>query len=140
VVICQSAAILLYLAEKTGKLLPAEGSTRNDTLHWFMLAITDVAPASMGMFYSANRITPPAATAAELFQKRLLEVLKHVDRRLAESEFLSGEFSIADVALYPTAVARKSVIDEQQGLSNLKGWMEKVGKRPAVQKGMAVPG
>jgi GST-like protein len=139
-VVSQSAAIILYLAEKSGKLLPAAGAERWTVLTWFMAVMTDVAPASASLFYAANRADPPAPSAVALFQRRLLDAAALLDRRLAESEFLAGPFSIADVALYPTLATRKALIDEQQGLSNLKGWIDEVGRRPGVAKGMAVPG
>jgi GST-like protein len=139
-VVTQSAAIVLYLAEKSGRLLPRSGPERWLTLTWFAVAMTDVAPASMALFYATNRADPPAPSAAAAFEKRLVDLLGVLDRRLAQAEFLAGELSIAEVAAYPTLATRKALIDQQPGLSYLKGWLDELGRRPAVAKGMAVPG
>lgn len=140
IVISQSAAIILYLAEKSGKLLPAAGAARYAAMTWFMTVMTDMGPASMAMFYAANRADPPAPSAVALFERRFLEVAAVLDRRLAEAEFLAGELSIADIALYPTLATRKLLIDQQKDLGHLKGWIDEMARRPGVAKGMAVPG
>jgi GST-like protein len=135
----QSGAIALYLAEKTGKLLPKDPAKKALALQWFMHVVTDEQPTSSAIFYASNvkEKSEPTVTA---FETRLLNFLKIVDKRLGESEYLAGEFSIADVALYPVVAARQALIDKAGGFDNLKAWAAKIGARPGVARGMKVPG
>lgn len=134
-VLNQSGAILLYLAEKTGKLLAREGAARALALQWTMLAITDIAPASSGIFY-ATIVAPEAAPAMKsYFETRFLGLCAVVDRRLGEAPYLAGgELSIAEVALYPVIAGRQAVVDKAPGLANLKRWATAIAARPTVAR------
>ena len=136
-VLTQSIAILIYLAERSGRLLPVDPLERVRCLEWLMFAITDMsAPIAQAFFL--NRLakeTHPAA-AAEL-RERALGFMEHLDRRLGETPCLGGDtYTIADIAAYPTVVS----IDEpdRQRFANLARWTDAVGARPAVASGMAV--
>lgn len=133
--LAQSGAILMYLADKTGRFLPADLAARAPHLQWLMFALTDVAATSSGMFYSGR---VEAKAAQDFFESRLLTQLGHVDKRLGEAEYLAGDYGIADMALYPVYDARRALIEGRDGLANLKRWAAAVGGRPAVKKGMAV--
>ncbi|MSO92499.1 MAG: glutathione S-transferase family protein [Rhodospirillales bacterium] len=136
VVLTQSGAIVLYCAEKSGKFMPKDPAKRADAYRWFMHATTDVQPASSAIFFVGNVLPDKPQSAVEGFEKRLLGHLKECDRRLGEAEYLAGELSIADIALYPVIVGRKALIDKTGGMPNLMKWFERMSARPAVQKAM----
>lgn len=135
IVLTQSGAIVLYCAEKSGKLLPKDPERRAQAYRWFMHTSTDVAPASGAIFATGNLPDKPAS-AVELFEKRLINHLRESDRRLGEAEYLAGELSIADIALYPIVAGRKALIEKAGGFTNLMKWFERMSARPGIQKGM----
>ena len=138
VTIAQSGAIILYLAEKTNKLTPRDPLRRALAQQWFLQAMTDVAPSSAILFLVGT--IPEITTATrKLFEQRLLGNLRNTDRRLSEAEYLAGEFSIADIALYPTVAFRREVIEQNGELRHLMRWMATMAARPGVQRGMRVP-
>lgn len=139
IVLAQSGAILLYLAEKSGRFLPSDPLHRAHVLEAFMQVMTDVAPTSTAIFYS-QRAGAPAEIQA-FWRDRFLDLLTHLDRRLTRHEWLGGEsVSIADIALYPSIAARQAILEEATGLSSLGRWAKTMALRPAVSRGMGVPG
>lgn len=134
--LAQSGAIILYCAEKSGKLLPRDPAARALALQWFMMGATDVAPTSGAMF-QLEMVAPEKNEAITgHFRKRLLAFFAVCDRQLEGRDCLAGEFSLADVMLYPNYAARKPLVDEAGGFANLHRWGTAIGARPAVQKGM----
>ena len=136
----ESGAILIYLAEKTGKLLPREGKARYDAMQWLMIQLTGVGPmfgqyvhfirfAAQGNEYSVSRYRTQV--------KRLCEVL---DRRLGEAEYLGGaEYTIADIATIPWTRDLKLFLgDGVAAYPKLMAWVEKLDKRPAVARAVAL--
>ena len=138
-IVTQSGAITLYVAEKSGKLLPKDPAKRAAAYQWFMQACTDVAPTGGALFQLTNNAPEKSPAIIGFFENRLINMLKVVDGQLAGKDFLVGEISIADVALYPAIAARKPMA-EKAGLSNLLKWMDTMAARPAVQKGMKLEG
>lgn len=138
-IVTQSGAITLYVAEKSGKLLPKDAAKRAAAYQWFMQACTDVAPTGGALFQLTNNTPEKSPAIIGFFENRLVNMLKVVDGQLAGKDFLVGELSIADVALYPAIAARKPMA-EKAGLSNVLKWMDTMGARPAVQKGMKLEG
>ena len=135
----ESGAILIYLAEKTGKLLPTDPKRRSTVLQWLMFQMGGVGPmqGQSNVFYRyAPEKIPFAIQRYQRETRRLYEVL---DLRLADHEYLAGRYSIADIATWPWVSMHGWAGVEVEGLPNLQRWMEQVGKRPAVQKGRAVP-
>lgn len=138
--VTQSGAILLYLAERSGRFLPSEPVHRAQVLEAFMQVMTDVAPASSALFYMSKATAEPNAEVMAYCRNRFLEMLVPIDRRLAGQPWLAGEeISIADLALYPTVAGRKAILDEAPGLSDLRRWAETMALRPDVARAMAVP-
>jgi GST-like protein len=139
ITVFESGAILIYLADKTGKLLPTELKDRFQVLEWLMLQMGSVGPM-FGQLNHFKRYAPekiPYAIAR--YEKETLRLYDVLDRQLKEREFICGDYSIADIATYPWVA-----IYEFQGLTlddhpNLKRWVETTKQRPAVQRGMAVP-
>ncbi len=102
VVLAQSGAILVYLAEKTGRLLPREGAARAATFQWLMQALTDANAAASMVFMARHGIIPGAGAEVQGFlDARLARFLGDADHALVARDWLAGEMSIADLALYP---------------------------------------
>ena len=134
VTLAQSGAILLYAAEKSGRMLPKDTARRAIALQWMMQACSDVAVTSGGIFALDNFIPEKNAAITAFFNTRLSTYFRVVVGRLAGREWLADEFSVADVALYPVVNARKAMIGD---MANLNAWRERMAARPSVQKGMA---
>lgn len=136
VTVTQSGAIVLYCAEKSGRLIPSDPQRRRQAFEWFAQALTDVGPASSVIFQMS--IAPEQSSAnVSFFEQRFLRHCSNVDRQLDGREFIADEFSIADVALYPIIVVREAVIDAAAGLANLKAWTSRMATRRHTSTAMA---
>ena len=134
--LAQSGAILMYLAAKTGRFLPADLAARAEAAQWVFQATTDTAAAS-GAIFLLTRIAPDKSEAnVGFFEERTLRHLRVADRRLADRRYLAGELSIADFALYPLCVLRRPLIDRAADLPNLVRWADDLAARPGVERGM----
>ena len=136
----ESGAILIYLAEKTGRFLSSDPRRRSQAIQWLMFQVGGIGPM-FGQAQHFRRFAPhPLPYAIERYSKEAARLYGVLDKRLGESEFLAeGDYSIADIASYPW-VARH----EWQGVSladhaNVGRWFAAVGERPGVQAGMRVP-
>lgn len=134
----QSGAIMLYLADKTGKFVPADPAKRARTLQWFLHAVTDVGPASGMLFTAMMGLEPKIPAFIDYAKSRLVDQFKLADDELARSEYLAGDLSIADLAYYPIAAGRKALLDETPGYANLKRWAATMAARPAIDRAMKV--
>ena len=139
ITVFESGAILIYLAEKTGKFLPPDQKKRYLVIEWLMLQMGSVGP----MFGQLNHFKKFAPEKIEYaiarYEKETLRLYSVLDRQLKDNEYICGDYSIADIATYPWVA-----VYEFQGLTldnhpNLKRWVETVQQRPAVQRGMKVP-
>ena len=139
ITVFESGAILMYLAEKTSKLLPADQKKRYLVIEWLMLQMGSVGP----MFGQLNHFKKFAPEKIEYaiarYEKETLRLYSVLDSQLKDNEYICGDYSIADIATYPWVA-----VYEFQGLTldnhpNLKRWVETVQQRPAVQRGMKVP-
>lgn len=135
--VTQSAAIILYAAEKSGRFLPQSGAARYTALQWLMQAASDVAGTSGSLFRVENSMPDKTPGNTDYFKNRLVNFFRDCDRQLDGHEFLAGEISVADLMLYPGFVARKTLLDAAGGLSNLQRWAATMASRPAVQRGMS---
>jgi GSH-dependent disulfide-bond oxidoreductase len=131
----QSGAILLYLAEKTGRFMPADPARRAATLQWLMHAVTDCAAATSAIYTLSARVPEKSPANVAYFEERLLRFLGVADARLADREWLADELSIADFALYPIHAARKALVDGA-GMTHLARWADTLAARPAVARAM----
>jgi GST-like protein len=136
--LAQSGAIVLYVAEKSGRFLPQDPARRATALQWLMHACSDVAGASGTIFQLSMAAPEKSAANVEFFEKRLVNALRVADGRLADREYLVDEISVADLALYPVVATRKPVIDKHGGLPHLAKWAERMASRPGIAKGMQV--
>jgi len=135
----ESGAILIYLAEKTGRLMPTDAKGRSRVIQWLMFQMGGLGPM-MGQANVFYRYFPekiqPAIDRYQHESRRLLEVL---DGRLADNEYLAGDYSIADIANWCWARTYEWSGVDVTGLDNLKRWIDLVGARPAVAKGSNIP-
>ena len=135
----ESGAILLYLAEKSGKFLPSDPKGRSRVVQWLMFQMGGVGPmqgqANVFFRYAPEKI-PFAIARYQNETRRLYEVM---DRRLGEAEYLAGDYSIADMATWPWVSIHDWAGVSIDGLDRLQRWMKAVSDRPAVQRGRAVP-
>jgi GSH-dependent disulfide-bond oxidoreductase len=135
----ESGAILMWLAEKSGRFLPAATRPRSVVLQWLFFQVGGVGPmqgqANVFFRYAEEKI-PYAISRYQREVRRLYEVY---DRRLAAEPFLAGEYSIADMATWPWIVSHDWSGVPVDGLEHLQRWLAAVRARPAVQRGMDVP-
>jgi glutathione S-transferase len=135
----ESGAILIYLAEKTRRLLPPDGKARATTLAWLMFQMGGVGPmmgqANVFYRYFPEKL-PGAISRYQNESRRLFEVM---DRRLAEAEWLAGDYSIADIATWPWVRTYDWSGVSIDGLPHLQRWHEAMNARPACQRGLLVP-
>ena len=136
--LAQSGAIVMYLAEKTGKLLPTDAAKRAVARQWLMQACADCAGASSAIFLSNGMVPDKSPANVAFFETRLLRFFGDIDARLNGRDFLADELSIADLALYPIYAARKGLAERAGGLPNFSRWGAMMAARPAIVKGMAV--
>ncbi|MDZ7955674.1 glutathione S-transferase N-terminal domain-containing protein [Nostoc sp. DedQUE09] len=135
----ESGAILIYLAEKTGKLLPTEQKSRFQVLEWLMFQMGGVGPM-FGQLNHFKRFAPEKLPyAIERYEKETLRIYGVLDKQLQDNEFICGNYSIADVATYPWVAIYEFLGLTLDNYPNLKRWVEIVQQRPAVQRGMQVP-
>ncbi len=138
-VVFESGAILIYLAEKSGQLLPREERARSQVLQWLMFQMGGVGPmmgqANVFFRYFPEKI-PAAINRYQHEGRRLLSVL---DGQLAGRDYLCDEYSIADIATWPWAVTHEWSGIDVSGLDNLQAWLERMARRPAVARGRKIP-
>ena len=135
----ESGAILVYLAEKTGRLMPTDVKGRALVLQSLMFHVSAAVPM-MGQANVFHRYFPekiqPAIDRYQNESRRLFEVL---DRRLAEHEWLAGDYSIADIAHWCWVRTHRWSGVNIEGLDHLKRWMDAMKARPACRRGVEVP-
>lgn len=135
----ESGAVLMYLAEKTGRLLPTERKARSRVIQWLMFQMGGVGPM-MGQANVFFRYTPEKIPyAIERYQRESRRLFEVLDGQLAEREWLAGDYSIADIANYAWVHTYSWSGVSVEGLPHLKAWLERIRHRPAVQRGLAVP-
>ena len=139
-VLFESGAILIYLAEKAGRLLPVAPAARAETLKWLFFATSNLSPLAM----QVHRLTRLQASGRQDqslngFREELIILYRIMDRVLANRDFLAGDYSIADIAAYPWVYRHKLQEIQITPFPNLLAWMTRIGSRPAVQRGMNIP-
>jgi glutathione S-transferase len=135
----ESGAILVYLAEQTGRLMPADVKGRSLVMQWLMFQMGGIGPmmgqANVFFRYFPEKIQP-AIDRYQNESRRLFEVLDH---RLGSSEWLAGDYSIADIAHWCWVRTYKWSGVNADGLPHLRRWMDAMKARPACQRGVDVP-
>jgi GSH-dependent disulfide-bond oxidoreductase len=139
ITIFESGAILIYLAEKTGKFLPTELKKRFEVIEWLMLQMGSIGPM-FGQYNHFNRFAPEKIPyAIDRYQKETLRLYGVLDKQLQKQDYICGDYSIADMATFPWIAAYEFMGLTLDNHYNLKRWFETVKQHPAVEKGMKVP-
>ena len=135
----ETGALMIYLAEKTGRLLPTDPKGRSRVIQWLMFQMGGIGPmmgqANVFFRYFPEKIQP-AISRYQNETRRLFEVL---ERRLSDSEWLADDYSIADIANWCWVRTYKWSGVSADGLDNLKRWRDAIRLRPACQRGIEVP-
>jgi GST-like protein len=134
----ESGAILMYLAEKSGELWPTDLRQRYTVIQWLMFQMGGVGP----MFGQANyfyRLEEKIPFAIERFHKEALRLSGVLEKALGKNEFLSGEYSIADIATYPWVWRHEMHHVRLEDFPSVKRWYDSISDRPAVKRGMEIP-
>ena len=139
VTVFESGAILIYLAEKTGRLLPKDGADRAAALQWLMFQMGGVGPMFGQVGHFKMAAPEPNPYAEKRYTDESLRLLGVMDGRLTDAPYLAGAYSIADIATYPWILAGRRLGLDLEAFGNVSRWLEAIGERPAVVKGMAVP-
>ena len=138
-VVFESGAILIYLAEKTGLLLPEQPEKQSVVLQWLMFQMGGIGPMQ-GQAHVFYRYAPEKIEyAIKRYQKETFRLYQVLDDQLKENEYLADDFSIADIATWPWVRRHRWAGVEIEKLFNLRRWMENLENRPAFQKGIEVP-
>lgn len=138
IAVFESGAILLYLAEKTGRFLPSSARARMEVIQWLMFQMGGVGPM-LGQAHHFRRYAPePIPYAVERYTKEAARLYGVIDRRLADHEYLAGDYSIADIATFPWLRPYRWQGQDLDDYPNLKRWFDTIKVRPAVQEGLAV--
>ncbi|MGE0791495.1 MAG: glutathione S-transferase family protein [Sandaracinaceae bacterium] len=136
----ESGAILIYLAEKTGRLMPLDVRGRSETIEWVMFQMGGIGPM-MGQANVFSRYAPEKIPyAIERYQRESRRLFEVLERRLDGREYLVGdELTIADIANYSWVHTYSWSGIDVEGLPHLKAWLERVRARPAVERGLDIP-
>jgi GST-like protein len=138
-VVFESGAILLYLAEKAGRLLPSDPKGRSLVMQWLMFQMGGIGPmmgqANVFYRYFPEKIQP----AIDRYQNECRRLFEVLNGRLGDHEWLAGEYSIADIANWAWVRTYKWSGVSVDGLEHVQRWMNQMKQRPACQKGVEVP-
>jgi len=138
--IFESGAILIYLAEKTGRLLATEKHARSEALQWLMFQMGGVGPM-FGQAHHFLRAAPqPVPYGVERYTKETRRLYGVLDKRLGQESYLAHTYSIADIATFPWVARHEWHKVDLADFPNVARWYAAVAARPAVVRGMTVPG
>jgi GST-like protein len=135
----ESGAILVYLAGKTGKLLPATVRERYVALQWLMFQMGGVGPIFGQVHHFLRAAKEPVPYAIERYTKETQRLYGVLNARLRDHECLADEYSIADIATYPWVARYEWHKTNLADFPHVKRWFDAISARPAVQRGMKVP-
>ncbi len=136
----ESGAILLYLADKTGKFMPSNARARYDALQWLMWQMGGFGPM-LGQAHHFRRFAKEQVPyAIERYTNETRRLYGVLDKHLKEVEYLAGDYSVADMATFPWAARHEWHGIALEDFASVKRWYDAIAARPAVEKGMAVPG
>ncbi|CAN5788965.1 glutathione S-transferase N-terminal domain-containing protein [soil metagenome] len=134
----ESGAILIYLSEKTGQFFPQTPRERYEILSWLMFQMGHVGPM-LGQAHHFRGYAPEEIPyAIDRYTNETARLYGVMDRHLAANDYFAGEYSIADIAIYPWLVSHERQGQDMNDYPNLYRWFEQVGARPAVERGLAV--
>jgi GST-like protein len=140
----ESGAVLIYLAEKSGRLLAASGPRRDEALAWLMLASSGFSAAHGSWRHFATRAEQKIPAEIDRLARDMVRMFTVLERRLAEQPFLARDFSIADIATFTRARAALPEFRKETGAlmgptPAIDRWLAAIEARPSVQRGLAIP-
>jgi GST-like protein len=135
----ESGAILMYLARKTGQFWPQTGEAHWRTVEWLMWQMAGFGPMLGQVHHFVKYNKGKAPYAEERFSTEAKRLYGVLDRRLAQVPFVAGDYSIADMAIWPWASRFEWQMIDLKDFSNVRRWYETIAARPAVQRGYHVP-
>jgi GST-like protein len=135
----ESGAILIYLADKTGKLLPKQGEDRYRVIEWLMWQMGGPGPMLGQVHHFVKYNKGKSAYAEERYSKEAQRLYGVLDRRLEGRDFVAGDYSIADIAIWPWISRFEWQEVDLNKFPNVKRWYTTIAARPAVQRGYKVP-
>ena len=135
----ESGAVLMYLAEKTGKLMPHETAARYRVIQWLMFQMGGTGPMLGQAHHFVKFASEKVPYAIERYTKEANRLYGVMDHRLAEVEFLAGDYSIADIACWTWSRTPDWQGVDIEDYANVKRWFDAIAARPAVQRGLEVP-
>jgi len=143
VIVFESAAILIYLAEKFGRLIPQDARGRAACLSWTAWQVANVGPRFGEAHHFTSKAPQKCAHAIERFSAETARLLHVLDKRLSEEVYVAGDYSIADIAVFPwIRVALEPIAKGRPDLvgatPHIRRWFAEVKARPAVQRGLAM--
>lgn len=139
ITLSESGAILLYLAAKTGKFLPATDRGKYEAMQWLMFQMGGIGPM-FGQAHHFLRFAPePQPYAIKRYSTETARLYGVLDKRLSEAKYLAAEYSIADMATFPWVARHEWQKIDLADYPNVQRWFAAIGARPAVQRGMTVP-
>ncbi|MFE4105581.1 glutathione S-transferase N-terminal domain-containing protein [Almyronema epifaneia] len=134
----ESGAILLYLADKTGQFLAENSRDRYATLQWLMFQMGSIGPM-LGQAHHFRQYAPEKiAYAIDRYTNEATRLYGVLDKRLAEVEYVAGDYSIADMAIFPWLISYENQGQNLADYPHVKRWFEAINQRPAVQTGLAL--
>lgn len=135
----ESGAILMYLAEKSGRLLPKETAARYQAIQWLMFQMGGVGPMIGQAHYFLRHCPEDEPFGRDRFMTEVVRLYRVLEKRLGEAPYLAGEYSIADIATYPWIARYEMHRMRLEDYPNVKRWFDALGAREAVKRGMNVP-
>jgi GST-like protein len=134
----ESGAILMYLAEKTGRFMPTDTAGRYGVIQWLMFQMGTVGPLFGQAHHFRSYAPEKIGYAIDRYTNEARRIYGVMDRRLAQAEYLAGEYSIADMACFPWCRSYEGQGQKLEDFPNVKRWFDAIGARPAVARGLEV--
>ncbi|MGD1878987.1 MAG: glutathione S-transferase family protein [Kiloniellaceae bacterium] len=139
IVLTQSAAIVTFAAETSGRFIPSARAARAEVMRWFMTAVTDAQPTNQLLLYLTKYVPDFSEAGKRYLEDRWLAVMGSVEAQLAAGggDYICGDFSIADIAFFPIVRIRRPLLEAAGGFPQLLAWADRVGGRPAASRALA---
>lgn len=131
----ESGAILMYLADKAGKFMPTDEKQKYEVLQWLFWQAAGLGPMGGQLSHFKNYVPEPVPYAHTRYRQEYDRLLGVMNTRLADREYLAGDYSIADIAAFPWAAGYKYLGASIDAFANLRRWLDAIKLRPAVSKG-----
>lgn len=136
VAVFESGAILIYLAERTGRFMPADPVRRKEALEWLFWQVGNLGPMAGQLSHFVNYAQGEHVYSHQRYLNEYHRCLSVLERRLEDREFILGDYSVADMASWPWVLIAKALGQPLDELPNVSRWRQSVKQRPAVQRGV----